>query len=382
MEWIRPKFKKIGISRLADVTKLDFIGVPTWQAIRPEAITLCVSQGKGCTHLQAKVSAAMESIEVACWEKYSPPVYWKSINQLPIENVISLAEIGDCIHYRVGDDALLPWAEMLDIISKKKFWLIHDLISVQRSSYYQKTPKWAYASTNGLSSGNSLREAQFHALLELIERDAECCATFIMMNNGIARPRIDINTITTGYIKEILSLVYKSGCQIEIFENPNEFGIYCYSAYLLDKSVYFYSNIGHGAHIDPNIAVSRAITEAVQSRITMISGSREDNFRADYRFIVDTGKNILETYEYEMSISNTIPIKQQSMQCQYSLSILLDQVIQRIQDAGFKIILCADLTDPDIQVPVVKMIVPGWCSYHRPLPQRICNYRIWREKQK
>lgn len=34
--------------------------------------------------------------------------------------------------------------------------------------------------------------------------------------------------------------------------------------------------LGWGAHLDPGVAVSRAVTEAVQSRLTVIAGARDD----------------------------------------------------------------------------------------------------------
>src|SRR5579859_7958426 len=54
----------IGVTRLADVTRLDRIGIHTWQAIRPTSKTLTVSQGKGMSDTLAQVSALMESIEL------------------------------------------------------------------------------------------------------------------------------------------------------------------------------------------------------------------------------------------------------------------------------------------------------------------------------
>jgi len=380
LEWILPKFPKLGISRLADVTHLDFIGIPTWQAIRPKALTLSVSQGKGCTHLHAKVSAAMESIEFAAWEQYSPPVYWQTIKQLPKEKVILPEDMADCIYQKMSAETTLPWTKMVDMVSNQAFWVIYDQISVQRTGTYKKSPKWAYASTNGLASGNSFKEAQLHSLLELIERDAECCASFVMMNDQLARPRLDIRSITSSYVNKLINQVVESDCKIELFENINEYGIYCYSAYILDNSHIFYSNIGHGAHIDPNVALSRAITEAAQGRITMISGSREDNFRVDYRHIEEVGKTIFERCEYEISISNTVPIAQSLAFSLNSLSLVMEQIIQRMQTVGIEKFLYVDLTDPEIQVPIVKMVIPGLSGYHQPLQKRIIKYRAWRER--
>src|SRR5712692_8315682 len=60
---ITPLLPRAGITRLADVTGLDWIGLPVYQAIRPNSRNISVSQGKGLTRAQAKVSALMESLE-------------------------------------------------------------------------------------------------------------------------------------------------------------------------------------------------------------------------------------------------------------------------------------------------------------------------------
>ena len=60
---IRPLLPRAGITRLADITGLDWIGMPVYQAIRPNSRNLSVAQGKGLTRAQAQVSALMESLE-------------------------------------------------------------------------------------------------------------------------------------------------------------------------------------------------------------------------------------------------------------------------------------------------------------------------------
>src|SRR5688500_3384005 len=55
---------KVGVTRVADITRLDTIGIPTYQAIRPTSRTLAVSQGKGVVPELAKLSAMMEAIEL------------------------------------------------------------------------------------------------------------------------------------------------------------------------------------------------------------------------------------------------------------------------------------------------------------------------------
>lgn len=64
IECVKPLLRGFGITRVANVTGLDVVGVPVWCAIRPLSRSLTVSQGKGITHELAAISAAMESIEL------------------------------------------------------------------------------------------------------------------------------------------------------------------------------------------------------------------------------------------------------------------------------------------------------------------------------
>ena len=79
---IKPLLAPAGITRLADVTGLDWIGIPVYQAIRPNSRNLSVAQGKGLTRTQAKVSALMESLESFHAERIDQPVMRATFGQM------------------------------------------------------------------------------------------------------------------------------------------------------------------------------------------------------------------------------------------------------------------------------------------------------------
>src|SRR5678816_3436514 len=58
-----PAARIAGITRIADLTGLDTIGIPVFAAIRPMGKSLSTQQGKGTTALAAKISALMEALE-------------------------------------------------------------------------------------------------------------------------------------------------------------------------------------------------------------------------------------------------------------------------------------------------------------------------------
>jgi len=60
---LAPVLTKIGITRVADITGLDCLGLPCALAIRPNAKHLSVAMGKGLSVELAKASAIMEAVE-------------------------------------------------------------------------------------------------------------------------------------------------------------------------------------------------------------------------------------------------------------------------------------------------------------------------------
>ncbi len=89
---IQPFFAQMGITRLANVTGLDTIGIPVVMACRPNSRSLAVTQGKGLDLEAAKVSAAMESIECHHAERILLPLKFASYRELVARHVVVAIE--------------------------------------------------------------------------------------------------------------------------------------------------------------------------------------------------------------------------------------------------------------------------------------------------
>ena len=79
---IKPILKGFGITRVGEITGLDRVGIPVWIAVRPNARTLSVSQGKGLDDTAAKVSAAMEALEIAHAEQPQLPLRYATASEI------------------------------------------------------------------------------------------------------------------------------------------------------------------------------------------------------------------------------------------------------------------------------------------------------------
>jgi len=58
-ERVLPVLPRFGITRVADITGLDDVGLPVHVAYRPDGLTYAVSIGTGTTPAQSRVSAVL-----------------------------------------------------------------------------------------------------------------------------------------------------------------------------------------------------------------------------------------------------------------------------------------------------------------------------------
>ena len=79
---LKPLMPVFGITRVANVTGLDTIGIPTVMVLRPNSRALAVSQGKGTSLAAAKASGLMESIESYHAERITLPLKLGSYEDL------------------------------------------------------------------------------------------------------------------------------------------------------------------------------------------------------------------------------------------------------------------------------------------------------------
>ena len=132
--------------------------------------------------------------------------------------------------------------------------------------------------------------------------------------------------------------------------------------------------LGMGTHLDPEVAILRALTEVAQSRATQINGAREDTVRAD--FAREAGyermKRINKYYfrqEDEQRDLSDIENKATTSITE-DIEIVKDELISN--DIGK--ILYTDLTRPELDISVVRVIIPEMELYA--LDQTRAGYRF------
>ncbi|RDG34866.1 YcaO-like family protein [Streptomyces corynorhini] len=283
-EAIRPLLTAYGITRVADVTGLDDIGIPVTMAVRPLARTLSVAQGKGTTLAAARVSGAMEAIEAWHGERAVPAADLRAPADgldLPYPVTALESHPGSLVTGRT----VLDWITACSEPDHEHVFVPAACVRLGRETHGRWRLHLPSASTNGLASGNTHAEAVVHALAELIERD-----TISAVTCGQGRGRlVDPDSIEDKHCAALIDRLRAAGVWLELWHLPNRFGVPVMSCYLWREDQPALLVAGSGAHLDPHVALSRAITEAAQSRLTQITGSREDIHPAAYRTAVHHG---------------------------------------------------------------------------------------------
>ena len=270
---IKPVLGDFGITRLADVTGLDVIGIPVVMAVRPLAATLSVSQGKGATLELARVSAAMEAIELWHAEHAVPPAAMTGVAARKLGPGYDVMELDRRPDSLLTASTPLDWILGRAAVSGLAVPVPRAVVQLDARLREGGPVYQPPSSSNGLASGNTRPEALAHALYELIEREAVSELSSVLVPD---RTYVDPATVAAGWCGRLIEMVCCCGAWLEIVQAPNRFDIPCFAAYLWREDMAGSMAVGSGAHSDPEVALSRAVTEAVQSRLTAIAGTRDD----------------------------------------------------------------------------------------------------------
>ena len=118
---------------------------------------------------------------------------------------------------------------------------------------------------------------------------------------------------------------------------------------------------GQGAHLDPEIALKRAVTEAIQSRVIGLQGSREDLVRHASDYVADWGaaERKFKRLKERAAKGGNSRLPTGPDKAYASLTEMLEDLLARMKAAGYERVTFVDLTHPRLQVPVVRTTVVG-----------------------
>ncbi len=361
---IKPYLDRAGVTRIADVTGLDNVGVPTTLALRPNALTIACSSGKGLTKDQAYVSGAMEAFELHAAETAVLPSIRMSYNDL--SSRYQLTPIADLPLTRWGlfsPDWPFHWFLGWDLITQSEVPVPLAIVGMSRNSALMASVGAFHVTSNGLGAGNSFLEAVAAGLYEVIERDAIACTFNAALRRGHMIPVVPEAALRCyPLVASVLDKCDQAGVKVVVYDCIVDTTVPAYMAF-----VYDYENQGvgvvrgSGAHLDPEVAILRAVTEGLQARLNFIAGSRDDIFRSAFvRFRADWGQSVEAIEREQLTSPQATPV---SSLASSTFEDDITYLLTCVKDAGLKNVVVADLTPPGFPVHVVRVLVPGLEGY-------------------
>ncbi len=355
---VLPLAPAMGITRLGVLTGLDVLGIPVAAAYRPNSRSISVHQGKGTTLTLAKVSALMEAAECCHAESADLPLRLGTSSEIAVHGcVVDPARLPRTGQGDLRTERLL-WTEAAELVSGRPIWVPHELVSADFTAPALPGSGLFQATTNGLASGNHRLEAILHGLYEVVERDA------VALWQAMSEPRqaacaLDPASIDGAVSAPLLARFAAADVGLVIWEVTTEVGLPAFLALAADRDgmAGVEPELGAGCHADRDVALSRALTEAAQARLTRISGARDDFALEGYDLAERSGRQ--ESAKRMLRTTGRRNFAAVPSCAGRTLRHDLDAALTRLARADFGHVAVVDLTQPAVGLPVARVIVPG-----------------------
>lgn len=268
--------------------------------------------------------------------------------------------------------AEIEWSPVWSLRDKRFKYLPTSLLY-----FFYQGPAAYLADSNGCAAGNTIEEAIVQGFLELVERDAYA----IWWYNRLQRAEVDLGQFEDAYIRDLQHQFAESGRRLWVLDITSDLEIPSFVAvtHWMDNGR---ENIefGSGAHFDARIAMLRALTELNQFLSISLLGGRKTETSSfggaapvrlrDHPFLTPTHKLAVKP-DFGAKFGR-LDTREQVTRC---------VALAKRNGLDF---LVLDQTRPDIDVPVVRVIVPGLRHFYRRFaPGRLYDVPVkrgWHER--
>lgn len=331
-------FDRFEITRVAEITGLDVVGIPVYSTIRPASKTISVSSGKSRLRQMARAGAIAEAIEFHTFENHCErdqvdcPV---DIPDLPTQadskwvQAETLVRCELVTHYQTKSQVRFP-SELI-------------AMSAQKESHWMR-------SSNGCALGASLEDALCAGLYELVERDQA----------ALRREILDKNLVHTCTVRppeslqSVLARCQDASLKMRLILCNVDLEIPVYWALLNDPCAGAGAYLGWGCHLTHEIAMERAMLEAIQGRCVYISGARDDILRREFALKRETLPALIEEAFKgvpEVEINTATGLDKLSVEDE------LEEILWRLGPWKDKIYFKHKILEGDLYA--VRVVIPG-----------------------
>ncbi|AZS37520.1 Ribosomal protein S12 methylthiotransferase accessory factor YcaO [Microbacterium lemovicicum] len=381
-----------GAVSLLEKQPVPFPGVHVWYsginvALAPEDLldldvtVRSVTAGKGTTAEQARVGALAEALERYSASRHGDElVVCGSLNSLhgraihPNDAMLfSERQFADAEAHGSPDswfnrvpapfdpDATLEWTPIWSLTHDREFLLPTDYLYMGRRD---AASIGLMSDSNGCAAGNTVTEAVLQGFYELVERDAVA----IWWYNRLNRPGVDLASFGDPWIDDMVASYRARGREIWALDLTTDLGIPVFVA-LSRREGHDVEAIllGFGAHLDPRIALLRALSEVNQmSPVDERLGDGEQGLDRELRTWLNDATLASQPY---LVPDPDAPVWSAFDHPSSTGGDLADDVLTcrtAVERAGMAVYVI-DQTRPDIGLSVVRVVVPGlrpfWSRY-------------------
>jgi ribosomal protein S12 methylthiotransferase accessory factor len=255
------------------------------------------------------------------------------------------------------EDAEIEWTPLWSLSTEGPRYLP---TSFCYYGYKSPDPLFARANSNGCAAGSVIEEAVLQGLLELMERDAVA----LWWYNRLRRRSVDLESVDDPYVSELIRHYGKLRRDLWALDVTSDLGVPTFAAISrrVDKAeediIY-----GFGAHLDPHVALTRALTELNQSLEAVPTATGPASTRT-YRGGEDAVR-WWRTVRIADAAYLTPDPAIAPRRLRDAASLASDDLHQDIitcteiaAKRGIEI-LVLDQTRPDVGFPVVRVVAPG-----------------------
>src|SRR5437867_67499 len=207
----------MGITRVANVTGLDSVGIPVVMVCRPNSRSVAVSQGKGIDLASARASGLMEAAELYHAETIILPLRLATYEELRYQHtVVEIDELarGSASHFH--PNLRLLWCEGRDLFNGENVLVPYEMVHTNYTTPLPDGHGCFTATSNGLASGNRVVEAVSQGICEVVERDAMALWQ-LRDEEKLDESRLELASVDDAICQEVLGKLERAGLHVAVW---------------------------------------------------------------------------------------------------------------------------------------------------------------------
>jgi ribosomal protein S12 methylthiotransferase accessory factor len=333
--------------------------------------------GKGKTDAQARASALCEAIERHCGvfqgNEHRVRATYRSLGddaihpnacmQFSDKQYAERAQENRFVRTppRFDEEAEIEWTPLWSLTEKRFKYLPTSYCYYEydvRDVEDDDDGRFCWPDSNGCAAGNSIEEAILQGFFELLDRDAVA----LWWYNRVRRPAVELQSFRETYFEALTDYYRSLRRDLWVLDITTDLGIPVFAAVSRRSDITPEDILlGFGCHLDPAIAVQRALTEVNQMLPAVIDRDRGEN--SEWELAHDPVRELIESTVSSrpyLAPAEGMPFDRSHYQ-NLQFDDLKDEIELCVRAAaalGLET-LVLDQTRPDIGLPVVRVVVPG-----------------------